>query len=156
MPKKNKEDDRIEIYAQEEIFKMMERLRGTNYYKQATSIWGVYGTAYRNTEETRIRIKKEQDDASIGGDFINRKENGELLTTDSMKHWVKVINAELGIHLKYHNLRHCHASYLAAMNVPAVALQERLGHKKISTTYLYYISTNEIAKDKLIKAINQL
>ena len=115
-----------------------------------------YGTSYRATETVKIRMGKGPGTDLVGGDFINRQKNGQLLTTDSMKSWSVKIKDELGIHFKYHNLRHTHASYLAALNVPMPKLQERLGHKKISTTSKYYFGRNEIADDFMKKAINQL
>lgn len=115
-----------------------------------------YGTSYRNTEVVKVRMKKNQDDDLVGGDFINRQRNGQLLTTDSMKSWATKIEAELGIHFKFHNLRHTHASFLAACNTPIPKLQHRLGHKKISTTSKYYFGNNEIADEKLKEALKLL
>ena len=115
-----------------------------------------YGTSYRNTEVVKVRMKKNQDDDLVGGNFINRQRNGQLLTTDSMKSSAVKIEAELGIHFKFHNLRHTHASFLAARNTPIPKLQHRMGHKKISTTSKYYFGKNEIADEKLKEALKLL
>lgn len=115
-----------------------------------------FGSSYRATEVVKVRILKDQDDDLVGGDFINRKDNGELLTTNSMKSWALKFKNELGIEFKYHNLRHTHASFLAAMNCPLAKLKERMGHTKIETTNRYYFGKNEIADERMIQAINQL
>ena len=125
-------------------------------YKEQKENAEYYGTSYRATETVKIRKGKGPGTDLVSGDFINRQKNGQLLTTDSMKSWAVKIKEELGIHFKYHNLRHTHASYLAALNVPMAKLQERLGHKKLSTTSKYYLGRNEFADDFMKKAINKL
>ncbi len=115
-----------------------------------------YGKSYRATEIVKVHMKTNQDVNLKGGDFINRKTNGELLTSDSMKSWAVKIKRELGIPFKYHNLRHTHASILAACNAPIPKLKERLGHTKIETTMKYYIGENEIANDKMKESLKSL
>lgn len=115
-----------------------------------------YGSSYRATEVVKIQFYKDQNDDLVGGDFINRKENGELLTNHSMKTWALKFRDELGIQFKYHNLRHTHASFLAAMNCPLVKLMKRMGHSKIETTNKYYFGENEIADKKMLEALNKL
>ena len=115
-----------------------------------------YGDAYKAYEVVRVRMKKGQDDALQGGDFINRMPDGQLLTTDSMKSWAKRFKNELNIHFSYHSLRHTHASYCAALNMPIVKLCRRMGHKKIETTNKYYFGKNEIADDKAREIINSI
>lgn len=115
-----------------------------------------YDTSYKNTETVRVRLKKGQDDPLTGGDFVNRMDDGTLLSPDSFKSWSKKFKEELGIHFKYHNLRHTHASTLAALNVPIPKLMERLGHSKIETTKKYYFGANEIADQKTLEALNSI
>lgn len=115
-----------------------------------------YGRSYKANENVKVRLKANQDDNLKGGDFINRQKNGQLLTPDSMKSWAVKIEKELGIHFKYHNLRHTHASILAACNTPIPKLKHRLGHSKIETTTKYYIGETEVAKDKLKAALEML
>lgn len=97
------------------------------------------GKGYRNTELVFDAVSKKD---IIGGDFINRKNNGELLTTNSVKYWVKKIKDESDIQLKFHNLRHTYATECAAANVNFTMLMEFMGHKKLETTMKYYISKN--------------
>lgn len=137
----------------------------------------VLGNGYRNTE----RVYDEVADCWIdGGDFVNRKKNGELLTVNSMKYWSKKITpllhahaeriarAKKGVHLdeivpikykdfKYHYLRHTYASTCAAQNVSMYMLMDMMGHKKIDTTKKYYISTdNDSLTERTRKLLDKM
>lgn len=96
------------------------------------------GISYKNTERVLDEMLGE---VITGGDFINRKKNGELLTVNSLKYYSKKIKAELGFEFKFHTLRHTFASNCAARNVNLQMLMEMMGHKKLETTRRYYIST---------------
>lgn len=115
------------------------------------------GNAYRATE----RVYDEVTNTWItGGDFVNRKLNGELLTVNSMKYWTRKVKEETGIEFKYHTLRHTFASRLALRNCPLNMLMELMGHLKIDTTKKYYLnSDNEYARTyttQLIESMYQL
>jgi len=48
--------------------------------------------------------------------------------------WKRVIRkAEVG-HVRFHDLRHCAASYMIAAGVPITMVSQRLGHSRVSTT----------------------
>ena len=141
--------------------------------KQKTEL----GEAYRNTEKVYDEIEKKW---ITGGDFVNRKANGELLTVNSMKYWAKKItpalqkNAEKKAKFKtfglpddiaradkrefrYHMLRHTYASNCAAANVSMYKLMAMLGHKKIDTTMKYYVDTsNETLYERTLKTLDEL
>lgn len=134
--------------------KLVEILK--NHKEQQKADRAKYGDAYKAYEVVRVRMKKGQDDALQGGDFVNRMPDGQLLTSDSMKSWNKRFKTELNIHFSYHNLRHTHASYCAALNMPIVKLCRRMGHKKIETTNRYYFGKNEIADEKAIQILNSI
>lgn len=102
-------------------------------------------------DKTKREFKK-----IIGGDFINRKENGELLTVNSLKFWVKKIKSETGISFKYHSLRKTHLSMLAASNVPAKEVMQRAGHKKLETTMKYYINSTSATRIMLLSTLNNI
>lgn len=112
------------------------------------------GIAYRGNRVAINRGRNKKVEVVKNLDLINIKPNGELLTTDSAKMLSKIARQELGIDFKPHNLRHTHASMLAEMNVPAVAVKERLGHSKIDTTMGYYTHVTEGMRDQLSEAIN--
>ena len=97
------------------------------------------GKKYRNTELVFDVVAKKE---IIGGDFINRKNNGELLTTNSVKYWAKKIKEEADIDFQFHTLRHTYATECAVANVNFTMLMEFMGHKKLDTTMKYYISRN--------------
>jgi len=103
---------------------------------------------YRNYEYVIDRTKRPYERLQ-SVDFINRKENGELLTPNSIKYWAKTIKKELLIDFKYHSLRKSYATRLANLNTPALELQRTLGHKKYSTTMQYYINANALARERL-------
>lgn len=79
------------------------------------------------------------------------KENGEFHGTDSMKYPSKVINKELGIDFKFHDMRHTHATLLIENKAPLKDVQERLGHSDISITMNTYVTNTEKMKDESVK-----
>lgn len=99
------------------------------------------------------RNNKEQ---LVGSDFINRKEDGTLLTINSVKYWSKKVEEQTEIELRYHALRRTHLSKLAGLGVPPVELMKRAGHKKYETTMRYYIKDTKETHDVLLNAINSL
>jgi integrase len=50
--------------------------------------------------------------------------------------------AKIGRTARFHDLRHTHATWLARRGVDVIELQERMGHKRLSTTQIY-ISKNQ-------------
>ncbi len=67
-------------------------------------------------------------------DFVCTKENGENITTDSLKYLSRVVNYELGIRFHFHSLRHTHATMLLESGAEPKDIQARLGHSKLATT----------------------
>lgn len=53
------------------------------------------------------------------------KENGEPITTNSLKYLSHVVNYELNICFNFHSLRHTHASMLLAAGANIKANQKR-------------------------------
>lgn len=76
-------------------------------------------------------------------DFVNIRENGELLTPDSLKYLSRVVNYELGIKFNFHALRHTHATMLLEQGANFKDIQKRLGHSKLSTTMDTYSHVTE-------------
>ncbi len=71
-------------------------------------------------------------------DFVNTKDNGDLITLNTLKYVSKVIKERLNIPFKFHYLRHTHATLLLESSVHPKIVQERLGHSKIATTLDVY------------------
>jgi len=78
-----------------------------SYFQQQRKEQSKAGMHYKAVEKVYDEVSKEW---IIGGDFINRRSNGELLTVNSMKYWSRKIKADVGIDFKFHNLRHTYAS----------------------------------------------
>lgn len=113
--------------------------------------------SYRNTECVMDKRRVKDGIPLMGGDFINRKENGELLTYNSIKYYAKKIREETSVtDFKFHSLRKTHITELAALGTPVHILMQHVGHKKVSTTLKFYTSADEISKAKLMSNINQL
>nr|WP_202117501.1 site-specific integrase [Clostridium chromiireducens] len=66
--------------------------------------------------------------------FVCTKENGENITTDSLKYLSRVVNYELHINYHFHSLRHTHATMLLEAGANFKDIQKRLGHAKLATT----------------------
>lgn len=109
----------------------------------------------KNMEKV-IDKRKAKQSVIIGGDFVNRRKNGSLITQHSIKKVVKLIK-QAGIpDFHFHALRSTHASQLAADNVPPSELMRHLGHSKFDTTLKYYINSTSDARQLLQRAINNI
>ena len=75
-------------------------------------------------------------------DFVNVKENGDMLTTNSNK-VISRIAKEMGIDFNYHMLRHKYCSTLADHNVNPTMIKENAGHSKAEFTFNRYIHPSE-------------
>lgn len=125
-----------------------------SYYQQQRMEQSQAGQHYKNTEKVYDEVAKTW---ITGGDFINRRPNGELLTVNSMKYWSKKIKKEVHIDFKYHNLRHTYATNCAYNNVNSLLLMKMLGHKKYDTTMEYYLKIDvDRFKNKTIKLLDSL
>ncbi|WP_423189461.1 tyrosine-type recombinase/integrase [Alkalibacterium sp. f15] len=67
-------------------------------------------------------------------EYICTKENGHLVTPNSIKWHAEKTKKEMGIDFNFHSFRHTHASLLLESGAKIKAIQERLGHSRISTT----------------------
>lgn len=81
-------------------------------------------------DENRDKYKKYY----IKSDFVCTRENGEHVTTDTLKYLSRVINYELCIDFNFHSFRHTHATMLIEAGANIKDVQQRLGHSKLSTT----------------------
>ena len=72
-------------------------------------------------------------------EFVNIRDNGELITTNICEYTSEVIRSELGIkNFTMHSLRHTNATKLIENGVSPKAVQIRLGHKNIEETMHIY------------------
>lgn len=73
-------------------------------------------------------------DNSIGGPFCQR----------NIRRAIDVICNKINIEkITFHDIRHTHATLLVEMGEPIKYIQERLGHKDITTTLNTYVHTNK-------------
>jgi integrase len=111
--------------------------------------------AYRDNHKTRVFTEDGLEMILEGLDFVNIKENGERLTTDSVKILPRIAR-EMGIAFKFHWLRHTHATMMAASGMEHEYLRKRLGHSKITTTLQFYTHESEKIVEKSTKILNKL
>lgn len=99
--------------------------------------------------ENKLRYGKYYKDSN----FVCTKENGELVTTDSLKYLSKAVNYELGINFNFHSFRHTHATMLLEAGANIKDIQERLGHSRIATTIDTY---SHVTKKMKLDTVNIL
>jgi len=88
--------------------------------------------------------------------FVCTKENGENITTDSLKYLSRVVNYELNINFHFHSLRHTHATMLLEAGANFKDIQKRLGHSKLSTTMDTYSHVTQKMKDETVDIFESL
>lgn len=97
-----------------------------------------------NTEITRIYSSPLSLNMPLEKvNFVNTKENGEFITSESFKYASRIIHHELGIVFNFHSLRHTHATILIENGANIKDVQTRLGHAKIETTLDTYTHDTE-------------
>ncbi len=89
-------------------------------------------------------------------DFVCTKENGENVTTDSLKYLSRVVNYDLGIKFNFHSLRHTHATMLLEGGANIKEIQTRLGHSKLSTTMDTYSHVTSKMKNDTVNILERI
>lgn len=116
------------------------------------------GAGYRDGEKIRVVTSSGEVKYITGLPFINRKPNGELLTTNSTKYIVRECKIEFGYDWKWYDLRATYASICANdLKLNPSFLRQQMGHTKIETTLRYYTDVDEALRfqsRQLIQSIN--
>ena len=100
--------------------------------------------------KAQMENKLEYGKHYIKSHFVCTKENGELVSPDSLKYLSRVVNYELMILFNYHSLRHTHATMLLEAGANIKEIQERLGHSKLATTMdTYSHITSKLKQDSV-------
>lgn len=83
-----------------------------------------------------------------------RVADGSYIQPRTMQHVSRVIHGKEGsfdyvdTDWDFHMFRHTHASECTAANMPAVSLQRRMGHKRLTTTYKYYVHETDPQREE--------
>lgn len=88
--------------------------------------------------------------------FLCTKENGKLVTPNSIRHYVHETREKTGIDFSFHSFRHTHASILMEGNVKYKEIQQRLGHSKVSTTIDTYSHLTKRSKKQTADLFDKL
>jgi len=111
--------------------------------------------------ENRIRYGQYYSDNFISGkkrSFICTYENGKAIHLDYYSRALNKAIKELKIdkHVRFHDLRHTHATLLLEQNVEAKIVQDRLGHSNISTTMDLYSHVTKNAQNHAVDKLNEI
>lgn len=85
-------------------------------------------------------------------DFVCCNEDGSPFPPESLTSKVSRMSKRLGVNLKFHSLRHTHATMLLDAGVNIKVIQERLGHSSITTTLGVYSHVTKEGEYAAIKA----
>lgn len=88
--------------------------------------------------------------------FVCTKEDGSLVTTNSLKYLSRVVNYELCITFNFHSLRHTHATMLLEAGANIKEIQERLGHSKLATTMDTYSHVTQKMKQDTVNIFENI
>lgn len=107
-----------------------------------------YPTYSQNSEAVVIR----------GGDtmdFVCRNKYGDWISMKSLNHAIAKIKLLIGKPVSYHSFRHSHATILLACGINPKVIQQRLGHRRISTTLDVYTHATLGSQIEAIDKIQQ-
>ena len=97
------------------------------------------------TEELKIhRIRQAQDMLKLGvrltdDSFVAALEDGRMMQPTFITHeWVRVISGSALPRIRFHDLRHAHATHMLSSGVHPKVASERLGHSKVGITLDLY------------------
>lgn len=150
-------------YAREIIMCPVLQMHLSELYKKQNEHKKSVG--YQNTEKIVIRTVDEKthkkiETYTIGGDFVNRRLNGELIIPGSLRRLADTLNKVLREEkrpFKLHNLRHDFATRCATNGVSSLKLCVMMGHEKYETTMKYYInSSNDELDNKTRKLFAEI
>ena len=117
------------------------RLRYKEFYIKSNKIVN----AFKNRPRSIVNVE----------DFINVKQNGEMLTPDSNK-VISRIAKEMGINFNFHLLRHNYMSALADSGVGLSVIRDNVGHANLRTMLETYLHSSNVEKEKAGEIIDTL
>ena len=100
--------------------------------------------ALAEVREQKQRFIDDLDGKKISStELVNCLPNGTIQTVNSFKYPTREIKSKLGIHFKYHFLRHTYGTLMAEMNTPTHLLCNQMGHGHIHVTQRYYLAVSK-------------
>ena len=90
------------------------------------------------------RLRQREDMFKIGvrvadDSFVTALEDGSMMQPTFITHeWVRVIQKTALLRIRFHDLRHAHATHMLASGVHPKVASERLGHSKVGITLDLY------------------
>ncbi|MBN2259406.1 MAG: tyrosine-type recombinase/integrase [Clostridiales bacterium] len=111
--------------------------------------------------ENRLRFGEEYQRNEISGrtrDIICTWQDGRANPLDYYIVGLTKALRNTGIdkHVRFHDLRHTHATLLLEQNVDAKAIQDRLGHSNISTTMDIYSHVTKNVHKEAVEKLNKI
>lgn len=128
-------DTLVQILKKHKKWQMENRLKYGKLYIQYyvdknNRVYFVDGTKETKTTDDKVQ-------------FVCTKEDGGLVTSETIRYCSRVINYELMIPFSFHALRHTHATLLIENGANMKDVQKRLGHSRLSTTMDTYTHVTE-------------
>lgn len=123
-----------------------------------------YGKNYRRyyLEEVKNKYEKlveykitESKSRNNKVEMVFTRKDRAYSGTDTVKYPFKIIHHELGIKCRFYDLRGSFATISLRNGCEMKDIDEVLGHKRIETTQRYYIISNEVNKNKVIKSFEE-
>ena len=145
-----------EIYICDTLYNILLDYKNTqdNYKKQ-------YGKNYKRyiLEEVKNKYGKlveykivESNSRHNKVDMVFTRKDGTYSGTDIIKYPFKVIHHELGIKCRFYDLRGSFATISLRNGCEIKDIAEVLGHKRIETTEMYYISSTKEDKKRVSRS----
>ena len=130
---------------------LLEHLKEKSQQRAADTV------ALAEVREQKQRFIDDLDGKKISStELVNCLPNGTIQTVNSFKYPTREIKSKLGIHFKYHFLRHTYGTLMAEMNTPTHLLCNQMGHGHIHVTQRYYIAVSKTGIDILRGNISRL
>ena len=83
--------------------------------------------------------------------------NGKPLKPNTIgQHWTRLLRRLNYPHIRFHDLRHTHASWMLKKGVSPKVIQERLGHSTISTTLDIYSHVTPGMQQQAVKIFDKI
>ena len=104
----------------------------------------------------QLERNKSNNVATNSDTHVLVRDNGSIITNDTLKYLSRVINYDLGIKFNYHNLRHTYATLLIEKGANIKDVSVLLGHASIKTTMDIYVNNTDNMRDKTLNILNTL